>query len=146
MLVKLSMYIAFVTVVSMGCNSDRSLAPNTHDDRVPDIINLAFTVDSNASKQKIVTLTWGYDTVQYGTDRIKANLRDWEVYSANDTLQLSPKGRPTSPKWIDMSNAVQPGGNDSVVVFYKIFPNGYAIDNIQFVGKPTKILRVVIKK
>ncbi len=142
---KILTIIGIVTLVLIGCDAGREIKPNTHDGRVPDIINLATKVDS-VGKLKRVTLTWAYDTITYGTDRIKANLRDWEVWSASDTLQLSPKGRPTAPIFVDVSNAIQPGGNDSIVFFYKIYPNGYTVDNIQFIGKPTSILRIVIKK
>ncbi len=145
MSLKIFIIIGIVAAVLIGCDAGRELKPNTHDGRVPDIINLTTKVDS-VGKLKRVTLTWAYDTIMYGTDRIKANLRDWEVWSASDTLQLSPKGRPTTPIFVDVSNAIQPGGNDSIVFFYKIYPNGYTVDNIQFIGKPTSILRIVIKK
>ncbi len=145
MILKLYTVLMLGIFLLVGCDSGRAIKPNTHDGRVPDIINLTTKVDSVGS-QKRVTLAWAYDTIKYGTDRIKANLRDWEVWSAGDTTQLSPKGRPTSPLWVDVSGEVQPGGKDSAVIFYKIFPNGYTVDNIQFIGKPTSIIRIVIKK
>ncbi len=139
--------IAVSCILYSGCDSERALIPDSHNNRVPEITNLSFKVDTNASSQKVVTITWGYDSVKYGTDRIQANLRDWEVYrSANDTLQFTPRGRPAFPIWVDSSPEVQPRGNDSVVIYYRIFPNGYVQNNIQFVGKPTPIIRIVVRK
>jgi len=144
---RIQLLFALFGLFCFGCEPDRELIPETHNDRVPEIINLKYSVDTNAASQKVITITWGYDSVKYGTNRIKANLRDWEVYrSANDTVQLTPRGRPVFPVWVDSSPEVQPSGNDSVVIFYKIFPNGYAQDNIQFVGKPTPFIRIVVKK
>lgn len=138
---------ALLGLLYLGCESERGLITATHNDRVPEIINLSYSVDTNASSQKVITIRWAYDSVKYGTNRIQANLRDWEVYrSANDTVQLTPRGRPVFPVWIDSSPEVQPSGNDSVVIYYRIFPNGYAQNNIQFIGKPTPLIRIVVKK
>lgn len=141
-------FFIFIVGVSLtGCEPERLLIPSTHDGRVPEIINLTYSVDTISAAQKVVRIRWGYDTVKYGTDRIKANLRDWEVYrSANDTLQFTPRGRPVFPAWDDFSNEVQPGGNDSIIVYYRIYPNGYSQNNIQFIGKPSPLIRVVVKK
>lgn len=139
--------VVILGIIYLGCDTERVLIPNSHDDRVPDIINLKYVIDTNAAAQKVITITWSYDSVKFGTDRIKANLRDWEVYrSANDTLQFTPRGRPAFPIWIDSSPEVQPRGNDSIVIYYRIYPNGYAQNNIQFVGKPTPLIRIVVKK
>lgn len=139
--------IISIAVFVIGCEPERFLIPNTHNERVPEIINLTYFVDTITATQKVVKIRWAYDSVKYGTDRVKANLRDWEVYrSANDTLQFTPRGRPVFPSWDDFSAEVQPGGNDSVVIYYKIFPNGYTKDNIQFVGRPSPLIRIVVKK
>jgi hypothetical protein len=139
--------IAALSLMYLGCEEDRILITDTHNGRVPDIINLRYSVDTNASRQKVITITWGYDSVRYGTNRIQANLRDWEVYrSANDTVQMTPRGRPVFPVWVDTSPEVQPGGADSVVIYYRIYPNGYAQNNIQYVGRPTPLIRIVVKK
>ncbi len=144
---KILFLIIAVVVMLAGCEAERNLIPNAHDGRVPDILDLTYKVDTNASRQKVITLRWRYDSLKYGTDRIAANLRDWEIYrSANDTAQFTSRGKTFFPIWVDSSPEVQPAGRDSVIIFYKIFPNGYPVDNIQFVGRPSEILRIIVRK
>lgn len=139
--------IAIFIVLIVGCDDERSIVPNMHDGRVPDIIGLTYTVDTNAVGQKLIRIRWGYDSLKYGTDRIAANLRDWEIYrSSTDTSQFTSRGKTFFPVWDDASAEVQPGGRDSVIIYYRIFPNGYLVDNIQFIGKPTDVIEIVVKR
>lgn len=135
-------------ILFASCEAERNIVPDTHSTRVPDIIGLTFKVDSSAAtKRKIVKITWGYDSIQFGTERIKANMRDWEIYRAvDDTTLLISRGKTFFPVWSDSSNDVQLGARDSVVLYYKLFPNGYPVDNISFVGKPTSIKQIIIRK
>lgn len=146
----LLLFTSVLTLVLISCNDDRGLIPNTHDGRVPDVINLVYMVDSTViSKKLLVRLSWGYDSLRYGTDREKANLRDWEVYrSFNDTASVlfSSRGRTFFPQFIDSSNEIRPGNRDSVVLFFKVYPAGYTSDNIQFIGKPSDVINVIIRK
>lgn len=131
----------------IGCDVERNVVPNAHDGTVPEIIGLTYIVDTNAVGQKVIRIRWGFDSLRYGTDRLKANLRDWEIYrSSTDTSQFTSRGKTFFPLWDDASPEVQPGGRDSVVIYYRIFPNGYLVDNIQFIGKPTDVLEIVVKK
>ena len=144
----LSIFTFVIIFISAACEADRNIVPDTHTGRVPEIIGLSFTVDSSlATKRKIVKITWGYDSITYGTDRIKANMRDWEIYRAvEDTSLFVSRGKTFFPVWHDSSNDVQLGARYSVILFYKLFPNGYPIDNISFTGKPSGIYQIIIKK
>lgn len=135
-------------VLLAACDADRSIVPDSHTNRVPEIIGLTFQVDSSlATKRKIVKISWGYDSVRYGTDRLSANMRDWEIYRAvDDTSLFTSRGKTFFPVWHDSSNDVQLGARDSVVLFYKLFPNGYPVDNISFIGKPSDVTQVIIRK
>lgn len=136
-----------LVVLFTGCDEERSIVPNTHDFKVPEIIGLTYSVDTNAVGQKVIHLRWGYDSLRYGTDRLQANLRDWEIYrSSTDTSQFTSRGKTFFPVWDDASNEVQPAGRDSVVIYYRIFPNGYLVDNIQYIGKPTDVIEIVVRK
>ena len=131
----------------IGCDDERSVVPNIHDSKVPEIIGLTYSVDTNSVGQKVIHLRWGYDSLRYGTDRLQANLRDWEIYrSSTDTSQFTSRGKTFFPVWNDASAEVQPGGRDSVVIYYRIYPNGYLVDNIQYIGKPTDVLEIVVRK
>ncbi|KAB2923659.1 MAG: hypothetical protein F9K22_08325 [Bacteroidetes bacterium] len=139
--------LSLLLLAAWSCEADRAVVPNTHDGRVPDIIGLTYTVDTNNVGQKVVKLRWGYDSLKYGTDRLAANLRDWEIYrSATDTSQFTSRGKTFFPQFNDASNEVQPGGRDSIVIMYRIVPNGYLVDDVQFIGKPSDILQIVIRK
>lgn len=136
-----------LAVLFAGCDDERSVVPNTHDQKVPEIIGLTYSVDTNAVGQKVIHLRWGYDSLRYGTDRLQANLRDWEIYrSSTDTSQFTSRGKTFFPVWDDASAEVQPGGRDSVVIYYRIFPNGYLVDNIQYIGKPTDVIEITVRK
>lgn len=142
-----TIYFVLMTVILIGCDTERNIVPNTHDGRVPEIIGLTYVVDTNAVGQKVIRLRWGYDSLKYGTDRIAANLRDWEIYrSSSDTSQFTSRGKTFFPLFDDASPEVQPGGRDSVIILYRIFPNGYLVDNIQFIGKPSPILEIIVRK
>jgi hypothetical protein len=139
--------LLFFSVLFIGCDDERSIVPNIHDSKVPEIIGLTYRVDTNNVGQKVIRLRWGYDSLRYGTDRLQANLRDWEIYrSSTDTSQFTSRGKTFFPVWNDASAEVQPGGRDSVVIYYRIYPNGYLVDNIQFIGKPTEVLEIVVRK
>jgi hypothetical protein len=140
--------VILLIVLAAGCEAERNIVPDVHTARVPEIIGLSFTVDSSVtSKRKIVKIVWGYDSVRYGTDRLTANMRDWEIYRAvEDTSLFTSRGKTFFPVWHDSSNDVQLGARDSVVLFYKLFPNGYPVDNISFIGKPTDVRQVIIRK
>ncbi len=140
-------FLAAFSWVAAGCGPERGLIPNTHDGRVPDVIDFSAQLDSTQSHKRLITLTWAYDTVRYGTDREQANLRDWEVFrSFNDTSFFQSRGRTFFPTFSDSSNEIQLGARDSVVVLYKVYPSGYTHDKIQFTGKPSDIVIVTIKK
>ncbi len=138
-----------IILCAVGCNEDRVLTPNTHDDRVPEVVNLTAKIDSSKVKPAtfIVRLGWGYDTVRYPSS---PNLKNWEVYRvvANDTVTFKFQLQKfvQSPVYADSTISIQPAGRDSVVVLYRIIPIGNVIENIQFTGKPSDILRVVIYK
>lgn len=142
---RIALILIVAALAAAGCEPDRQLVPNTHDGRVPDVINFTGHVDSVASR-RYVKLSWAYDTVRYSTDRERANLRDWEVFrSIADTSYFQSRGRTFNPVYTDSSDQIQLSGRDSVIVFYKVYPAGYTIDNIQFIGKPSDILQFVIK-
>jgi hypothetical protein len=142
-----SFLFMILVVLFAGCDEERSIVPNTHDFKVPEIIGLTYSIDTNAVGQKVIHLRWGYDSLRYGTDRLQANLRDWEIYrSSTDTSQFTSRGKTFFPVWDDASNEVQPAGRDSVVIYYRIFPNGYLVDNIQYIGKPTDVIEIVVRK
>lgn len=140
--------VIVVFLLTAGCEAERNIVPDVHTARVPEIIGITFTVDSSVtSKRKIVKIVWGYDSVRYGTDRLTANMRDWEIYRAvEDTSLFTSRGKTFFPVWHDSSNDVQLGARDSVILFYKLFPNGYPVDNISFIGKPTDVRQVIIRK
>lgn len=134
-----------------GCHEERLLSPDTHNGRVPDVINLSSRIDTtrtlNQKKYKVV-LMWGYDTIRYAHN---PNLKNWEVYRviANDTLtyKFQLQAMVETPQYIDSSVAIQPGGRDSVVMLYRITPIGIVDENnIQFTGKPSDIVRISLKK
>lgn len=134
-----------------GCDEERVLIPNTHDGRVPDVINITARLDSITSKnpsQFVVWLQWAYDSIRYSTN---PNLKNWEVYRviANDTLTFKFQLQKfvETPIYADSSVSIQPGLRDSVVVLYRVIPIGNVDENnIQFTGKPSDIVRVSIKK
>lgn len=134
-----------------GCNEERILTPNTHDGRVPDVINLSARIDSSAAKptKYIVWLSWTYDSLQYS---IKPNLKNWEVYRVigyEDTLTVKFQLQKfvQIPKFGDSSISIQPANRDSVVILYRVIPVGNVdSSNIQFTGKPSDIVRVSITK
>ncbi|MCX6138933.1 MAG: hypothetical protein NTV54_15755 [Ignavibacteriales bacterium] len=130
-----------------GCDSDRSLVPNTHEGRVPDVLAFSGKIDSSATKKYIVQLKWAFDSVRFGTNREVANLRDWEILrSIGDTSFFQSRGRSFFPQFSDSSNEVQLSGKDSLVLFYKVIPAGFTVDKIQFIGKPSDPLLVIIRK
>jgi hypothetical protein len=132
-----------------GCEADRALIPNTHDGRVPDVLTFNGRVDSSATRKFIVKLTWSFDSVRYGTDRQTANLRDWEVLRAlGDTSAafFQSRGRTFFPQFSDSSNEVQLNGRDSVVLYYRVIPAGFTVNNIQFIGKSTPPMLVIVRK
>ncbi len=139
--------VAFM--VFSGCEPERTLIPNTHDGKVPDVTNFRIVIDSsivNRSKY-ILRLLWNYDTVTYS---VNPNLKNWEVYRvvANDTLTFKFQLQKFVQRSIyaDSTVSIQPAGRDSVVVLYRIIPIGNVLDNIQFTGKPSDIVRVVVKR
>lgn len=133
--------------VSSGCSEDRVLTPNTHEGRVPDVIAFAGKVDSSkaTASKFILRLAWKYDTVRYPS---APNIKNWEVYRvvANDTLTFKFQLQKfvQTPVYADSTVSIQPGNRDSVVVLYRIIPIGNVIDNIQFTGRPSDILRMVV--
>jgi hypothetical protein len=134
-----------------GCNEERILTPNTHDGRVPEVINFSARIDSSAAKpiKFIVWLNWSYDTLRYG---VNPNLKNWEVYRIigyEDTLTVKFQLQKfvQVPTFGDSSVSIQPGNRDSVVILYRVIPVGNVdANNIQFTGKPSDIVRVSIKK
>lgn len=136
---------------SFGCHEERILTPNTHDGRVPDVLNFTAKLDSSitANKKKyVVQLHWVYDTIRYATN---PNLKNWEVYRviANDTMtyKFQLQTYVEKPRYADSSVSIQPGGRDSVVVLYRVIPIGIVdANNIQFTGRPSEIARISIKK
>jgi hypothetical protein len=135
--------------VFMSCEDDRVLTPNTHDGRVPDVIAFRAVIDSSRAtpSKYILRLLWGYDTVRYP---VNPNIKNWEVYRvvANDTLTFKFQLQKfvQAPLYADSSISIQPAGRDSVVVLYRIIPIGNVVENIQFTGKPSDIVRVVVRK
>lgn len=140
---------AVVLLLFNACEPERSLAPNTHDGRVPEVTAFRIVIDSSivTRSKYIVRMTWGYDTVKY---RGAPNLKNWEVYRvvAPDTItfkfQLQKFAQ--TPVYADSSVSIQPAGRDSVVVLYRIIPIGNVVDNIQYTGKPSEIVRVMLPK
>ncbi len=132
-----------------GCEPDRQLAPDTYNGKVPEIINLTVRIDTSLTRKTVVKLTWAYDTLQYGSDRDKANLKDWDVRrSVGDTTFYQSRGRTLLPFFSDSSNEVQPLSKD-VLVFYQINSSGVTDAfgrKVQYDGKPSDVLQVVIKK
>ncbi|NUN70227.1 MAG: hypothetical protein HUU02_11000 [Bacteroidetes bacterium] len=148
-LTSLILLIGSLMALVAGCDEERVLTPNTHDGRVPDVVNLTAQIDSSKVKPStfILRLRWAYDSLRYPSN---PNLKNWEVYRvvANDTLTFKFQLQKfvQTPVYADSSISIQPGGRDSVVVLYRVIPIGNVIDNIQFTGKPSDILRVVIYK
>jgi hypothetical protein len=147
------LYIMVVSVLAIliitGCEDERVLTANTHDGRVPDVLDFRAVIDSskaNTSKY-ILRLLWRYDTLRYPTN---PNIKNWEVYRvvANDTLTFKFQLQKfvQIPSYADSSISIQPAGRDSVVVLYRIIPIGNVVDNIQFTGRPSEIVRVVVRK
>ncbi len=133
----------------IGCDGDRALVPNTHDGRVPDVVNFAAMIDSSrATPSKfIIRLNWGYDTIRYP---VNPNIKNWEVYRVVGTDTIFTKFQLQKftdfPRHADSTVAVQPAGRDSVVILYRVIPVGNVIDNVQYTGKPSDIVRVVVRK
>ncbi len=147
---KTNFFVIVIIILGLAaCEADRLLIPNTHDGRVPDVINFKIAIDSSKVNKSnyILRLTWNYDTVKYGG---APNLKNWEVYRvvASDTLTFKFQLQKfvQKPNYSDSSVSIQPAGRDSVVILYRIIPVGNVIDNIQFTGKPSDIARVVVKK
>lgn len=141
--------VLFGLLFSTGCDDERVLTPNTHDGRVPDVLNFRAVIDSSIStpSKYILRLLWAYDTVRYP---VSPNIKNWEVYRvvANDTLTFKFQLQKfvQSPFFYDSSITIQPAGRDSVVVLYRVIPIGNVVENIQFTGKPSDIVRVVVRK
>ncbi|MCK9410625.1 MAG: hypothetical protein WCX28_04690 [Bacteriovoracaceae bacterium] len=142
--------IALLSIIfSVGCDEERVVTANTHDERVPEVTALSASIDSSISTPSkfILRLLWGYDTLRYP---IAPNIKNWEVYRvvASDTLtyKFQLQKFVQIPFYADSSISIQPAGRDSVVVLYRIIPIGNVVENIQFTGKPSDILRVVIHK
>jgi hypothetical protein len=133
-----------------SCDTERTLIPNTHDTKVPEVVSLISTVDTTLSRKKVVTLKWTYDTVRYGKNDIAANLKNWEIFKTlDDTSNFVSKGTivfSLTPVWKDTSNDIQPTQRDSIIVFYKLLPTGFSKDRIQFTGKPSDVLRIIVRK
>lgn len=142
-------YIIFCSLLLVGCDPERNLIPNAHDGRVPDVIDFRAVIDSSKStpSKYILRLSWRYDTIRYNTT---PNLKNWEVYRvvANDTLTFKFQLQKfvQSPIHADSTVSIQPAGRDSVVVLYRVVPIGNVVDNVQFTGKPSEIVRVVVFK
>jgi hypothetical protein len=137
----------------LACDSaERSLVPNTHDGRVPEVIDFTAVIDSSVVNHSlyIVKLRWRYDTVKYSSDMTKANLKNWEVYriigADTNTVKFQLQRIVQSPQFTDSSFAIQPAGRDKVTILYRILPIGNVVDNVQFTGKPSDILRVELLK
>lgn len=132
-----------------GCEPDRQLVPNSHDGKVPEVINFVAKVDSTPTRKMVIRLTWAYDTLKYPTDRDKANLKDWDVQrSVGDTTFFQSRGRTLFPSFSDSSNEVQPLSKD-VVLYYRVDASGFtdfAGRRVQYDGKPSDILEIIIKK
>jgi hypothetical protein len=144
---------AFIIICSFtvsSCDTERSLIPNTHDSKVPDVVNLTSRVDSTLSRKKVVTIKWTYDTIRYGKSDIAANLKNWEIFkSIDDTSNFVSKGTivySIAPVWKDSSSDIQPTQRDSIIVFYKIHPTGFPIDQIQFIGRSSEVLKIIVRK
>lgn len=135
----------------IACNEDRVLTPNSHDGRVPDVVNFTARIDTSAVKPTkfIVWLNWAYDSIRYS---VNPNLKNWEVYRIigyEDTLDVKFQLQKfvQTPQFADSSIPIQPGNRDSVVILYRVIPIGNVdVNNIQFTGKPSDIVRVSIKK
>ncbi|MEW6062740.1 MAG: hypothetical protein AB1600_12445 [Bacteroidota bacterium] len=124
----------------IGCEPERSIVPNTHDNRVPEIINVTAWVDSISPTRKVVRIRWAKDTLKQYTDQLK----NWEVFrSLNDTAQFTSRGTTFIPAWDDAS--VHRTDRD-VTVFYKIFPNGELTTKGQFIGKPSDVIKLTVRK
>lgn len=148
----LYVFIIITGVVIFACEPDRSLIPNTHDGRVPEVVNFNITKDTTkssptATTKYVLKLNWGYDTLKYG---FTPNLKNWEVYRvvANDTLTFKFQLQKfvQVPFYADSTVSIQPAGRDSVVILYRVIPIGNVVDNIQFTGQPSDIVRVVVFK
>ena len=138
---------ALISII--GCEPERNLIPNAHDGKVPEVTGFRVVIDSSkvTPSKYILRLSWNYDTVTYS---VNPNLKNWEVYrvAANDTLTFKFQLQKfvQTPVYADSTVSIQPAGRDSVVVLYRIIPIGNVLDNIQFTGKPSDIVRVVVKR
>lgn len=141
--------VILLTASWWGCEPDRRLIPDTYNGKVPEVINITIRIDTSATRKTVVRLAWAYDTVKYGPDREKANLKDWDVRrSVGDTTFYQSRGRTLFPFFSDSSNEVQPASRD-VLVFYQINASGVTDvfgRTVQYDGKPSDVIEVVIKK
>lgn len=136
---KYSILIVIILLL-IGCEPERSIIPNTHDNRVPKIINVTAWVDSVSPTRKVVRIRWAKDTLKQYTDQVK----NWEVFrSLNDTAQFTSRGTTFTPEWNDAS--VYRTDRD-VTVYYKIYPNGESTTQGQFIGKPSDIIQLIVRK
>lgn len=146
------LFVIVIVYVAACDSSERSLVPNTHDGRVPDVIDFTAVIDSSVVNHSlyIVRLSWGYDTIKYSSDMTKANLKNWEVYriigTDTNTVKFQLQKIVQTPQFADSSFAIQPAGRDKVSLLYRILPIGNVVDNVQFTGKPSEIIRVDLLK
>jgi hypothetical protein len=145
----LTVALVLLTASWWGCEPDRQFVPDTHNGKVPEVINLTVRIDTTATRKTVVKLAWAYDTARYGSDRDKANLKDWDVHrSVGDTTFYQSRGRTLFPFFSDSSNEVQPLSKD-VLLFYQINASGVADvfgRKVQYDGMPSDLIQVVIKK
>ena len=145
----LTIALILFTASWWGCEPERQIVPDIYNGKVPEVINITVKIDTSATRKTVVKLSWAYDTVKYGSDREKANLKDWDVHrSVGDTTFYQSRGRTLFPFFSDSSNEVQPVSKD-VLVFYQVNASGVTDvfgRKVQYDGMPSDVIQVVIKK
>lgn len=135
----------FFYLLLQGCSQPNDTGEATHFDRVPRVLELQGALSTTPTGKRLILVTWKYDTQN-------SNIRSWDLTrSLRDTaaaayvpLEIILKPSSGFPSYRDSSASIQNDAivGDSLDVYYRIIPNG----NDNFVGRPSNVLHIVIRK
>jgi hypothetical protein len=134
----LALTIVMCVYLLSACDEPRGLLEPAYLTRVPRPTNLAAVVDKTPTGKYRVTLSWQFQD--------NGNLNSFEANRAviramNDTSQYVPL-QPTVRVSQYADSALPSITGDSLVLLYKIIPNG----KDRFVGQASDTAQVVVKK
>lgn len=136
--------LILLLVLYFGCEKAEELISPYHYDILPkpQNFNIEQVIEDSLSKKIKVFLKWTFgDTT---------NLKNFEVYRSTKTPDNFRMVPPAQRNTIFVDSTL-PIFNDSLVVFYKVFPNGFKTDpktkvQTSFLGPESDTKQVTIRK